>query len=582
MSKKRKAASMYDDRSALSAFLPTSFGKKAVKHDYEGAIAGTRKKKVTAKEVGPKVVGPKAPAPVYEWGKNMPEDPAIAKAKEAMQAPTELVKLDEENPFHIPYAYEVEMKGHGGVVTALALDPSGSRLISGDYASQIKMWDFNAMDNSTQSFRTIEPEDVDNIHSIRYSPSGDRIIVSSSAKTAHMFNRDGKPLVEFIKGYPYITSLNVTKGHVARLTGAFFHPKKKDYVFTSSYDSSIRLWNVKTAHKKHHAIIRCTFKGSAQKAPVLAANVSSDGNLIVAATSDGSIQLFNADGPYHRPRARIDNAHKFGSETSSIEFRDDNVMFLSRGGDDTLKLWDSRALGKGALKEFDNLPNTYAMTGCAWSPNGRVFCTGTSVARGSGGIGRLHFYDSDTLKEVKVVDVANTSVVSVNWHEKLNQVMVGCADKVIRVMYDPEYSQKGVMYCLKKHPKRRRIEDSNKTLNIQTPHALPMFADKQSSYRTRQKNALDPVKSHKPLAPVNGTGSEGRLGSSLKASMMQKLVQHTAIDDDPREALLKYAQKGDGDQSIWFDSYRKTDPNPQFADTDDKGETDHYTNVPRM
>lgn len=49
--------------------------------------------------------------------------------------------------------------------------------MSGDYVSQIKMWDFNAMDSSFNSFRTIEPQDVDNIHSINYSTTGDRIIV---------------------------------------------------------------------------------------------------------------------------------------------------------------------------------------------------------------------------------------------------------------------------------------------------------------------------------------------------------------------------------------------------------------------
>lgn len=57
--------------------------------------------------------------------------------------------------------------------------------------------------------------------------------------------------------------------------------------------------------------------------------------------------------------------------------------------------------------------------------------------------------------------------MSLNWHEQLNQVIMGCADHKIRVLYDPEFSKKGVMYCLKKHPKRRRIEDSHSTLAVQ-------------------------------------------------------------------------------------------------------------------
>lgn len=120
---------------SLSSFLPTSFGKKAEKHDYEGAINMTRKKKVQEKAYVPKEVGPKAPAPVYEYGlycvsssslnqgKYMPHEPEIQMG-DASDGPTEFVEVDEENPYKIPYAYEVEMKGHGGVVTALALGES--------------------------------------------------------------------------------------------------------------------------------------------------------------------------------------------------------------------------------------------------------------------------------------------------------------------------------------------------------------------------------------------------------------------------------------------------------------------------
>lgn len=60
-------------------------------------------------------------------------------------------------------------------------DPSGSRLISGGYDSVIKFWDFNAMDSSLKSFRTIEPE-TDVITSLEYSPTGDKFIMVCSKK----------------------------------------------------------------------------------------------------------------------------------------------------------------------------------------------------------------------------------------------------------------------------------------------------------------------------------------------------------------------------------------------------------------
>lgn len=54
----------------------------------------------------------------------------------------------------------------------------------------------------------------------------------------------------------------------------------------------------------------------------------------------------------------------------------------------------------------------------------------------------------------------------------------------------------------------------------------------------------DPAKAAIPEAPQLGQGTKGRLGSSLTASIMKNLVKHDVIDDDPRAALLKYADKG--------------------------------------
>jgi len=42
-------------------------------------------------------------------------------------------------------------------VSALSLDPSGARLVSGGFEYDIKFWDFAGMDSSLRSFRTITP-----------------------------------------------------------------------------------------------------------------------------------------------------------------------------------------------------------------------------------------------------------------------------------------------------------------------------------------------------------------------------------------------------------------------------------------
>jgi hypothetical protein len=54
---------------------------------------------------------------------------------------------------HIQKYIVVDKKG----VTALALDTSGSRLLSGGFDYQLKFWDFNGMTSDLLSFRTLEP-----------------------------------------------------------------------------------------------------------------------------------------------------------------------------------------------------------------------------------------------------------------------------------------------------------------------------------------------------------------------------------------------------------------------------------------
>lgn len=42
-------------------------------------------------------------------------------------------------------------------VSALGLDPSGARLVSGGYDYDVRFWDFAGMDQALQAFRSLQP-----------------------------------------------------------------------------------------------------------------------------------------------------------------------------------------------------------------------------------------------------------------------------------------------------------------------------------------------------------------------------------------------------------------------------------------
>lgn len=78
---------------------------------------------------------------------------------------------------------------------------------------------------------------------------------------------------------------------------------------------------------------------------------------------------------------------------------------------------------KQSLKVFEDLPNNYAQTNIAFSPEEDLILTGTSVERESKIGGLLCFYDREKLELVSRVGISPTrSVVQCAWHPKLNQV----------------------------------------------------------------------------------------------------------------------------------------------------------------
>ena len=56
-----------------------------------------------------------------------------------------------------PITHELVLKDHTKVVSALALDPSGARIVSGSHDYDCKLWDFGGMDHRCKPFKTWEP-----------------------------------------------------------------------------------------------------------------------------------------------------------------------------------------------------------------------------------------------------------------------------------------------------------------------------------------------------------------------------------------------------------------------------------------
>ncbi|CAL4942213.1 unnamed protein product [Urochloa decumbens] len=478
----------------------------------------------------------------------------------------------------IPLSNEIVLRGHTKVVSALAVDHTGSRVLSGSYDYTVHMYDFQGMNSKLQSFRQLEPFEGHQVRSLSWSPTSDRFLCVTGSAQAKIYDRDGLMLGEFVKGDMYIRDLKNTKGHISGLTGGEWNPKSKETILTSSEDGSIRLWDV-SDFKSQKQVIKPKLVRP-MRIPVTSCAWDHEGKRIVAGIGDGSIQLWTVKtGWGSRPDIHVEKTHT--EDITGVKFSTDGQILLSRSMDSTLKIWDLRRM-KTPLKVFEDLPNHYAETNAAFSPDEQLIFTGTSIEKDGDNGGLLCFFDRKRLELVSRVGISpNYSVIRCLWHPRINQVFATVGDKKeggTHILYDPSISQRGALVCVGRAPRKKSVDDFEVQPVIHNPHALPLFRDQPSRKRQREKILKDPLKSHKPEAPVNGPGFGGRVGTTKGSLLTQYLlkegglIKDTWMDEDPREAILKYADAAEKDPKFIAPAYSQTQPKPVFAESDSDNE----------
>ncbi|KXX82567.1 WD repeat-containing protein 70 [Madurella mycetomatis] len=532
------------DDDPLRTFIPASFGKTSKEANIAAQIEQTRRQ---VEKPQPQ----KQKKTTSESGSDSDSDDSDSDYE------------DEDEAGRFPVSHEMILTTHDRAVTSIALDPAGARMVTGSLDGTLKFHDFASMTPTTlRAFKSVDPwetkksaaSDSHPIQHVEFSRvSGSVFLCVTAHPQAKIMSRDGGILTEFVKGDMYLRDMNNTKGHVGEVTAGTWHPSDPNLCVTSGSDSTLRIWDINNKRSQKDVIV---FKSKAA------------GSVLVAAALDGSLVMYNGNGPFSRPTAEIKEAHRPDTWTGGIDISSDGRMVVTRGGDGLIKLWDTRKFREPLVKvEHPSTSDRYPMTNIRYSPNSSSIITGSAS-------GHLHILNPANLRPEHVTPITpGVPLIVVDWHPKLNQIITGSANAETRILYSPSLSSRGALEVMSRAPKKRHIDDDPSVTidqsigisgdSIVTPGAL--LGSKRGGISASGKSR-DPRRPQvQQITPfMRSQPDEKHISENIPLSRM--------LHEDPREALLRYADVAKKDP-MFTGAWSKTQPVTQYAElSDEEGE----------
>ncbi|KAL2259155.1 hypothetical protein VTK26DRAFT_7264 [Humicola hyalothermophila] len=548
----------------MRAFIPTSFGKTSKEANIAAQIEKTRRQ-------------------VEQPARQKQQKAAPSSDSDSGSDSDDSDSDDEEEAERFPVTHEVILKTHERAVTSIALDPAGSRMLTGSLDGSINFHDFASMTPTTlRAFKTVDPweskksasTDSHPIHHVEFSRhSGSVFLCITAHPQAKIMSRDGGIVTEFVKGDMYLRDMNNTKGHVGEVTTGTWHPIDPNFCVTAGSDSTLRIWDINNKRSQKEVIVfKSKAAGSAGRTRMTAVawGAAAQGNnpVLLSAALDGSLVMYSGNGPFTRPAGEIKEAHRPDTWTGGIDISADGRMVVTRGGDGLIKLWDTRKFKEPLVKvEHPSIADRYPMSNIKYGPDSKFIITGSPS-------GDLHILNPANLRPEHVTPITpGIPLIAVNWHPKLNQIITGSANAETHVLYSPTLSTRGALEVMSRAPKKRHIDDD------------PSFTMDQSSIGISGDAIVAPGALHRPRGGLSASGKSRdprrpqvqQITPFMRSQPDEKHIEENIplsrmLHEDPREALLRYADVAKKDP-MFTAAWAKTQPVTQYAElSDEEGE----------
>ena len=482
-------------------------------------------------------------------------------------------------------------------ISSVVMDPTGSRFAIGSMNSSLKLYDFGGYNIADPNpFFNGTVEDGYPIRSMSYSSDGALILIGTGSSQCQVFNRDGQDIIKFVRGDVYVRDPSKTIGHTATVTGVGWHPLEKSIVFTTSRDGSLRMWNVDKG-KLTFGFLNCSdvvvIKHLRTGRKTIPTCLAVSTNTIAIGTDCGGIQV------YKYPFVSKLRPQQY-TEVSSSTQQDSNsnsgnsIICLAYSVDATklacrtkagVTVWNTASkitTSTPPWMQFDNVPlddvdTDSCIPTLAFSPNGKILCIATSKknqhqTRSFRNSLEIFLISKDAhcnkMKPPSPIyslpflhTEAGYPVLSLSWHNKLNQILV-TTSKGFQIWYSADWSTKGILLTSTRRRKRNKAEDTLQAIYIKrapppgsivreeeiiTPNSLPLFSDDRQRFRSKKHRREDEhqesVAKHIPESkPSKGIFRTTTASTAFKQRIMDdnSSTQKIIAGKDPREALAKY------------------------------------------
>jgi WD40 repeat protein len=222
-----------------------------------------------------------------------------------------------------------------GWIRHIAISPDGKLVVAGSF-DRTRLWDI-----TTKSVRVLEGYSGKS-RTVAFSPDSKLVLSGSDEKIIRLWDTAAGGL------------RHTLEGHLGRVSSACFSPDGK-IIVSGSFDKTVRLWNAETG------TMRQILEGHPNAITVVA--FSPDGKLI-ASLDKRTLCLWDA-----KAGAVRQSIERLSSQFTSLAFSPDSRLLVSATSDGTVQVWDALAETTQPIVEAPKF--SWIMT-VLFSPDGKL------------------------------------------------------------------------------------------------------------------------------------------------------------------------------------------------------------------